>query len=453
MNTRTVEPRTVWAVLAMEAAIALPLISLPTQGDRLTGVAGPLLLILLLPAGYIAVYEFKTLRDPSWRLLAGIGFALLTRVIVSAIPDQESGLMVWLGRSFVPAAIGIALWWRGGALAVAELTPGDVRTEFSVLAVGLLISLAILRPFLLPDPLLLGGAVGVFAIAGLVGAVLSRQDAAEVAAPRFSGGLAITTGLLPAGAAVVLVGFLRPELLTSMWFLLARAIELLLTPIGLLLAWLASLFPRRELGPPPTPMPFPTPVAPDPVTLADAQERMAWIAWLIIGTLLLAAGAAALIVARLLLSNVIGDPRRAEPRRRDELVVERSGTPRGDAANVLLWLLRWLQGRLTRSRPAPPGAENPSRATVLDAWTAYQRLLSWADLHGLPRRPAETTGQLSSRLARYAPGAAEAVDLVTRTYEWERYGAVHPPGERLRRVQAALETLNMQATAETWSKD
>lgn len=456
MNTRIVEPRTIWAVLAMEAALLLPLISLPTQGDRVPGMAGPLLLILLLPGGYVSVYQFKMVRDPSWRLLIGIAAALLTRALVSAVPDQDNGLLVWLGRSVVPAVIGVALWWRGGALAVAEITPYEFRTEFSLLALCMLVALGLLRPFLLPDPLLLGGSVGVFALAGLIGAVLSRQDAAEVAAPRFSSGLAVTTGLLPAGVAVVLVGSLRPELLTSMWLLLGRLIELLLTPIGLLIGWLVSLLPRRELGPPPTPMPFPAPPPPDPAALADAQERMAWVAWLIIGALVLAAAAAALIAARMLLSNFIGDPRKGEARPDDaELVVEPSGAARDDAANVFLWLLRWLRTRLSGGTRAIArrGAAHASDAGALDAWTAYQRLLSWAEQHGLARRPAETTGQLSSRLASYAPEAAEAVDLVTRTYEWERYGAIHPPRDRLRRVQGALESLTIESTAKTWSKD
>ena len=55
MNTRTVDPRTTWAVLAMEGALILPIISLPTQGDRVTGLVGPVLLLLLLPGGCAAV--------------------------------------------------------------------------------------------------------------------------------------------------------------------------------------------------------------------------------------------------------------------------------------------------------------------------------------------------------------------------------------------------------------
>ena len=47
MNTRTVDPRTIWALLAMEVGLALPLMSLPTQGDRIPGVLGPLLADLL----------------------------------------------------------------------------------------------------------------------------------------------------------------------------------------------------------------------------------------------------------------------------------------------------------------------------------------------------------------------------------------------------------------------
>src|SRR5579859_4825578 len=111
----------------MEAGLALPIMSLPTQGDRIPGFLGPLLLVLLLPLGYASLYRFRALRDPSWRLLTGIGLALLTRLVVSNVPEAGlPGLTVWLGRSCVPAAIGIALWWRGGALSVVELTASEV---------------------------------------------------------------------------------------------------------------------------------------------------------------------------------------------------------------------------------------------------------------------------------------------------------------------------------------
>src|SRR5947209_1433268 len=260
MNTRVVDPRTLWAVLAMELAVALPIVSLPTQGDRLPGLLGPVLLVALLPLGLLAMHLLPKLRDPSWRLLIGLGLALLTRAVVSVVPAAGlPGLATWLARSLVPVAIGVGLWWRGGALSVAEITPAEVRTEFSVLAVCLLLVLAVVRPFVLADPTLLGAYVAVFARRGLVGMALSRQDAAEVVALSYGRALAATTAVLPAVSAVALVSVLRPELLGAMWLTLARIIELMLMPIGLLLAWLASLLPRGAPGPPPTPHPRPTP--------------------------------------------------------------------------------------------------------------------------------------------------------------------------------------------------
>jgi hypothetical protein len=443
MNTRLVDPRTVWAVLAMEAALALPLMSLPTQGDRLPGVLGPLLLLALLPLGYLAVYRVAELRDPSWRLLTGCCLALLTRLVVSNVPAAGvPGLAIWVSRAAVPAAIGIGLWWRGGALAVAELTPAEVRAEFSVIAVCLLLVLALIRPFLLSDPTLLGASVAVFAVGGLIGMALSRQDAAALVSLRLGRTLAATTALVPAASAVALVSLLRPELLGAMWLTLARIVELALTPLGLLLAWLGSLFPRGAQGPPPTPPPRPTPdLLPDPAAMAAAQERFAWLATLIVFTLLLAVAGAALLAARLLLQNSIGTPSPGTPRQADAVVVEHTGTPGADAQDLVGWLLRWLRGLFGRRALVARSANHPAEVPVADTWAAYQRLLTWAERQGLGRRPAETTGQLQTRLLQHSPESANAVELVTQTFEWERYGAVHPPADRLRRIEAALKAL------------
>jgi hypothetical protein len=441
LNTRSVDPRTTWAVLAMEAALILPIMSLPTQGNRFPGLSGPLLLLALLPAGCAAVFLVPALREPSWRLLTGIGLALLTRAIVEYVPQPGlPGLAQWLGRGVVPAAIGIGLWWRGGALAVAELTPGDVRTEFSVVAVCLLVALSFVRPFLLPDPALLGCAVALFAVGGLVGTALSRQDAADIVAPRQGRALAVSTSLLLPAAAVVLVGGLRPELLSSMWLFLAHAIELALTPIGLLLAWIGSWLPHGSPGPLPVPPPLPTRVAVDPQLVADAQDRMAWLGTLIVFTLLTAAGLAALLAARLLLTNFIRDPNtlRSSAEAPEELVVEGSGSVGGEAADLFAWLMRFVRARLARGRPVGARRTVSPEVGAVDAWTAYQRLLAWADARGLGRRPSETTGQLNLRLARQIPEAAPDVDVVTRVFEWERYGGVRPPGDALQRVREAL---------------
>ncbi|MDQ6672197.1 MAG: DUF4129 domain-containing protein [Chloroflexota bacterium] len=441
MNTRSVDARTIWALLAMEVGLALPLMSLPTQGDRIPGVLGPLLLALLLPLGYVAVYQVRDLRDPSWRLLCGIGLALATRGVVSSVPAPDiSGLTVWLGRSVVPMAIGIGLWWRGSALSVADLTAADVRTEFGILAVGMLATLSLIRPFVLPDPALLAGSVAIFAVGGLVATALSRQDAAEVMSLRSGRLLAALTAVLPVGVAVVLVSILRPALLGAMWSTLARLIELALTPIGWLFAWLASLLPRGTLQPQPLP-PRPTlEPLPDPAALGQLQDRQEWLGWLVLAALALLVGVIALLVARAMLANWIGAPIKPSVRRAEDLTAERSGTPGADAHDFFGWLVRWLRKQLGRrtTRPLQPSSEE---ASALDAWAAYRSLLEWAAAQGIGRRPAETTGQLKDRLATYSPTTTEAVDLVTTTYEWEHYGAIAPPVDRLRRVRQALQSL------------
>lgn len=443
MNTRTVDPRTIWALLAMEVGLVLPIMSLPTQGDRLPGLLGPVLLVLLLPLGYAAVYQIHDLRDPSWRLLCGIGLALATRGIVSSVPEPGlPGLMLWFGRSVIPMVIGIALWWRGGALSVADLSAADVRTEFSILAVGMLAMLSMVRPFLLPDPELLGGSVALFAVGGLVATALSRQDAAEVASVRFGRVLATTSAILPVAAAVLLVSILRPALLGAMWNMLARIVELIFTPIGWLIAWLGSLFPRGEIQPqtlPPRPTLAPMP---DPAALGQLQDRQEWLGWLVLITLLALATLVAMLVVRALLSNWLGTPLQRAAQQPDDLTVERSGTPGGDAHDFFGWLMRWLRerlgGRTTHAGRARAGAAEVSAA---DAWAAYRGLLEWAAARGQGRRPAETTGQFRDRLSRLAPDTAPAVDLVTSTYEADHYGALPTPLDRLRRVTQALRSL------------
>ena len=73
--------------------------------------------------------------------------------------------------------------------------------------------------------------------------------------------------------------------------------------------------------------------------------------------------------------------------------------------------------------------------------TAYRALLQWAAEHGSARKPTETTQQLRERLVEREPGVAEAVGLVTSTFEEERYGERPQPADRLGRVQAAVREL------------
>jgi hypothetical protein len=322
------------------------------------------------------------------------------------------------------------------------LTAAEVRTEFGVLALCMLGQLALVRPFLLAEPVFLAGSVGLFALGGLVATALSRQDAADVASAGSGRALAATTAVMPIGLAVILVSILRPAVLGVMWTTTAKIIELVLTPIGWLLAWLASLFPQ---GGPPAALPQivrPTPQAlPNPADLGDLQDRMEWIRWVVLITLLIAGALAVLIVARLLLANWIGSPTRAVPETPADLTVERTGTAGGTAHDLLGWLMRWLRGRLGRRAAVAGGRGGIAEVPAADAWAAYRSMLEWAESRGLGRRPAETTGQLQSRLARHAPELTEAVDLVTSTYAWERYGQIAPVADRLRRVRQALAAL------------
>jgi hypothetical protein len=191
---------------------------------------------------------------------------------------------------------------------------------------------------------------------------------------------------------------------------------------------------------PPIIRPSPEPL-PNTAALNELQDRMEWIGWVVIITLLIAATVAALIVARLLLSNWIGNPTQRTRDSNVELTVERSGTARDDAHDLLGWLMRWLRRRLGRYSAPARSRHGIAEAAAVDAWAAYRGLLEWAERRGQGRRPAETTGQLQSRLATHAPETSEAVDLVTSTYEWERYGQVVPVADRLRRVRQALASL------------
>jgi len=444
MNTRLVNAPAIWAVLAMEAGIALPLISLPAQGPARPGAAGPLLLLLLLPGGYLAVRRFPTLRDPSWRLLVGIGLALVGRLLVTSLPAADpSALLVWFGSAVFPCVLGIALWWRGSATSVAEMTASEVRTEFSILALCGLAMLALMRPFVLPDPAVLLGAVVLFAIGGLLANALARQDAAEAGLAR-SRPLAASAALLPCLAAALLVGILRPALLGTFWDLLVRAIELLLLPIGWLLAWLASLLPRGAAPTVPTaPPPMLQPPPPTP-NLDQMPDQMPWLGTLILVGLLLLAAVFALVVARLMLEHWLQPPPPRQAAAPPDLSVEHSGTAGGDARALFGWLWRWLRGRLHPFGPQARPARHPSELAVADAWRAYRALLAWAAQRGLGRRPSETTGELQSRLSAAAPTVADDVALVTSVYEGERYGELQPPPDRLRRLGRALAALDDQ---------
>jgi hypothetical protein len=312
--------------------------------------------------------------------------------------------------------------------------------------------LALVRPFVLADQVLLGAAVALFIVGGVLATTFARQDAAAAPHARAGRALGLSVALLPVAVAVVLASTLQPSLLGAMWLTLARIVEFVLTPLGWLFAWLAGLFPRGAPGPPPTLPPRPTPeVTPDPAALAALQDQLGWLSTLILVVLVVAAGVAAMLAVRLLLANWVRGPAEALAEEGPAVSIEPSGTPRADASAFFAWLRRWLRAQLRRERLArggrsagPGGADAHAGSNVgalADAWDAYRRLLEWAAQQGQPRRPAETTGQFQARLTHKVPTAAEAVEVVTATYEAERYGTIKPAQERLKRLRAALTSL------------
>lgn len=186
-----------------------------------------------------------------------------------------------------------------------------------------------------------------------------------------------------------------------------------------------------------------TPVPLEPGENAPGLAPPAWLAWLVVlAMVLLATLAAALVVRLLLASRFVHWPRPAAESPAS-ISVEPAGNANRDARLLVGWLLRWLRRWLARPpRPRSAGAEHlRGGADALNAWAAYRVLLEWAERHGARRRPAETTQQFGSRLVRQAPDAAETIELVTRTFEWERYGDIPPSLDHLRRLERAVRNL------------
>ena len=165
MNTRLVRPEVIWAVLAVEAGLALPIMSVTAQGDPNAQLVPTLLVLLLLPAGYFGpVDSSMPCADPAWRVLVGFVFAVAWRL--QATPPTGEGPAAALARFLqivVQAVLAFALWWRGGALADAELTSEEVRSEFLVLGSAMLLLLVVFHGMVPSDTLLLWHcAVGLF---------------------------------------------------------------------------------------------------------------------------------------------------------------------------------------------------------------------------------------------------------------------------------------------------
>jgi hypothetical protein len=299
-----------------------------------------------------------------------------------------------------------------------------------------------MRPFLLQDPVLLVGSVVLFAVGGVVSNALARQDAADAASVSGSRVLSVGTAILPCVVAALLVGVLRPGLLGTFWELLSRAVELLLTPIGLFLAWLASFLPKPSIPQPalaPPPPTFQPP--PPPGNLSELADQGRLLATLILLGLVFLGAVLALIVVKLMLEHWLQAPPPAEQTAEPELQAEATGGAGRDARDVLAALWRWLRSRVLPARAQARGHTAARGSVAHDAWAVYRAMLDWAAANGMSRRPSETVHQVQARLSRYAPEASADIDVLSATYELERYGAERPSSDALRRAARALEHL------------
>lgn len=439
MTTHTVRLDVLWAVLAMEAAVALPIMAVTAPGEGNARIFNTFLLVLLLPAGFLCVRGIPTLRDPAWRILVGFALviALRSQVQLSGGEGAAAAMARFL-QAIVPASLAFALWWRGGSFADAELVAADIHLEFLFGSCALLLLLLVFHGLVAVDPQVLVWSAGLFIASSVVALALARQDAADAAAMHGGRILGSAIGLIPVGATVVLLMVFRPDVMAALWMGVARLIELVLMPLLLLLSWLASLLPPigapADFRPPPRTLG----TRPDIDALARQQQPPDWIPAIALTLVLLVVLFMAAGILRLLLeSEVMVRPRPPRPPRTPGMAVERSGDAGDDARELLGWLLAWLRNRFARPSAAVVGAELPAA----DAWTAYRRLLDWADQHGVKRRPTETTQQLQSRLIDREPTAAEVVGLVTTTFESERYGQKPLRPELLQRVQQAVREL------------
>ncbi|MDQ3809504.1 MAG: DUF4129 domain-containing protein, partial [Chloroflexota bacterium] len=420
----------------------MPVIATTVSGEGNTRLLWTLLSLLLLPLGYLALRRFPVLHDPAWRVLAGFALVVLLRAQAPLAPGESAGPPISrFVQALVPATLAFALWWRGGGFIQSELTAADVQLEFLIGGGLLLTEQIVFRGIVAVDAAILLWASGLFAVSGVLAVVLARQDAADAVALGGGRALAILATLVPIALTLGMLAVLRPSVLSMIWLGAARALELALLPLLLLLSWLASLLPAGGVpadlrNTPPLSVP-----RPDMEALARQQMPPEWFASLAAMLVLLVVLAIAVAALKLLLdSELVVRPPARRPAPEPALSVERSGSAGEDARRLLGSLVRWLRRRLTRRRRERVEA-TPATQVLMDAWTAYRELLIWAEKRGVVRQPSETAQELQRRLADRAPESTDVVELVTSAFEWQRYGDRPVPGERWTRLRSALRDL------------
>jgi len=419
-----------WAVMAMEGALAFLVLA------AWLGTASPAALALL-PLGYLAADHSPWRGLRLERLGYGAAASLALRLLVAPRPADSSAAAVlgWLSAALLPAAAGTALWWRGTALAGAELTADGVRTEF-VLAGGALLGLLALYPAIgASQPVVSAVAIVVFLCSGLVAVGMARQQAAGLPPSAGAGALVAGAALLLLVPSVALVSVLDAQAAAAILALVAAGLQAALGLLALLLAWLLGwLHPRL---PAPGPLEAPTPNGLPPGLLGPGALPD-WLQQLLLGAGLVLAGLAVglLIVVVVWLLLALAQRGGLGAGARAPVAVEGDGDPRQDAAALLGAVRGWLAGRLGGAL----AARRPD-SRVRDARAAYRAFLRWASGRGLGRGPAETPRELERRLAADLPEGAPHYAALTDAYVRARYGGASAGEAELARLRASLAAL------------
>jgi hypothetical protein len=186
--------------------------------SRCRAPLGPPAALILLPLGYLAARHGPIRGVPVDRADVGIAAAFTLRLLTA--PPTASvvqagpllGPLEWLLGAALPALVGFGLWWRGGALAEAELTADGVRDEFLIGGGVLLGVLVVFRDAAGITPVTSAVAVVVYLGSGLVAVGLARQEQAGLAPTAASGAVVATSTAVLLLASVGLVALLSPEL-------------------------------------------------------------------------------------------------------------------------------------------------------------------------------------------------------------------------------------------------
>ncbi|HLH26073.1 MAG TPA: DUF4129 domain-containing protein [Chloroflexota bacterium] len=432
-----------WPMMAMEAALVYPLVAHWLTGPDGRAPLGPLAALVMLPLGYLATRHSPIRGVPVARADVGIGLAFTLRLLTappSPAAIQEGpllGPLEWLLSAVLPALVGFGLWWRGGALADAELTADGVRDEFLIVGAALLGVLVLFRDAAGIDALTSAAAVIAYLGAGLVAVGLARQEQAGLAPTAASTGVVAATTLALLVASVGLVALLSPELAGIILGLLGQAVGALFWLVTLPLAWLLSRLNLRL--PLATDLPTMRPVQPPP-ELAERPLPPEWLLQLIGVLVSVLAVLGILVVAAALIWLLLALLQRVEfrPGVRGPVAMEADGTPWQDARDAIggvrSWLLRLAGGARAATRR--------SDSQVRDARAAYRVLLRWASARGVARAPAETPAELQRRLVAYEPAAAAHYAVLTAAYERARYGGTATSAAELARLRASLQALD-----------